>query len=384
MELAIRSVHHKRVESVFAGEWPEDRFPICEQAFASSVASEIFGKPMLTGSTELHFQEGLAWLKGDAAHEEFVEKVYRDTVELHRFFDYDILFLPWLMNLKPSGQIDEFTLAYGESGKEGYCVRRFDPASRTYGVIESKELDADQVVSFLRENIDFRSKRGFAPELSPLLARVLKEHGNEFVVAGGSGMAVPMRAGWLEATMLEPGLFKDWMQLNADDAIASIEVQAKAGIGLINGGGDFAFNNGPIYSPSFFDEVMAPQWKRIFDFCRKLGIRYVMRSDGNLWPVAESLFGKCKPHAYYEIDYDAGMRFGKLREAFPELVLFGNVSCDLLVNGTPEEVTQRTVECLEAAAPRYVGASSNSILHGTPPENVFALYDTVKKHKTNR
>ena len=42
---------------------------------------------------------------------------------------------------------------------------------------------------------------------------------------------------------------------------------------------------------------------------------YVMRSDGNLWPVARSLFGVARPQAYYECDYDAGMRFAELRAA---------------------------------------------------------------------
>ncbi|OGV50478.1 MAG: hypothetical protein A2017_01605 [Lentisphaerae bacterium GWF2_44_16] len=381
MKETMQSIHHKRIDAVFEGKYPEDRFPICEQAFASSVATKIFGRPMLTGSTELHFQESLAWLKGDAAHEDFLGKLYQDTIELHRFFDYDIFFLPWRLSAKPIKQIDDFTIAYGNPGEDGYCVRQFDPVSRTYGITESKELDPDGVIGLLKKNIELRNREKFHPELNPMLAKTQKEYGSEFVVAGGSGMAVPMQAGWLEASILEPGLFKEWMQINAEDAIASIEIQHKAGIKIINGGGDFAFNNGPVYSPAFFDEVMAPQWKRIFDFCRKLGVYYVMRSDGNLWPVAESLFTKCRPHAYYEIDYDAGMRFNELRKAFPELVLFGNVSCDLLINGTVDEIREKTMKCLEAAAPRYVGASANSILHGTPTENVFALYDTVKRYK---
>ena len=96
--------------------------------------------------------------------------------------------------------------------------------------------------------------------------------------------------------------------------------------------------------------------------------------------MAEDLFGWAKPHAFYECDYDAGMHFDKLRDAYPELVLMGNVSCDLLQRGTPDAVAARARACIEAAAPRVILASANSILHSTPSENVHALYEAAKSH----
>ena len=83
----------------------------------------------------------------------------------------------------------------------------------------------------------------------------------------------------------------------------------------------------------------------------------------------------------YEVDYDAGMHFDKLRRRFPEMVLIGNVSCDLLCRGTFDQVVHRTRECIDAAGPRVIAASSNSILHGTPVDNVYALFDTAKSYK---
>jgi uroporphyrinogen-III decarboxylase len=212
----------------------------------------------------------------------------------------------------------------------------------------------------------------------------MREHGDEYVIAGSSGMSVPMQEGWLEATALVPELVADYLDLQVERNLADIEAQHKAGIFIYNGGGDFAFKSGPIYSPKFFEKVMAPRWKRMFDRCRELGGYYVMRSDGDLWPVADKLFGWARPHAYYECDYDAGMRFADLRRAFPELVLMGNVSCALLLEGTPEQIRERTRECIEAAAPRVVAASANSILHGTPPENVYALYETARNYPVEK
>jgi len=338
------------------------------------------GRPMHTGSTELHYEEALAWMKGEAAHEDFAEQVYQDTVALHRYFDFDVFFLPWRMSARPARQVDEYAFLYGDPEGD-YSLYRFDPASRTYGLVKTNQAweNCDEVCEYIRRTLKEPSQTfPPAPVMDPFLERAQRELGNEFVVAGASGMAIPMKTGWLEATVLEPELVGEWLDFNLQGELTYLEAQKKAGITLINGGGDFAFNTGPIYSPVFFKNIMAPRWKKLFDKCRELELYYIMRSDGNLWPVADSLFGWAKPHAYYECDYDAGMRFSDLRSRFPDLVLMGNVSCDLMMRGTPQQIRDRIAECIQAAAPRTVAATANSILHGTPPENVMALYDAVK------
>lgn len=377
------SPHHRRIRAVFSGEWP-DRIPVCEQAFASSVASEILGRKVHTGSTELHYEETCSWLRGEAAHDEFVEQLYQDTVALHRALDLDILFLPWRMPQRPTRQVDGFSILYGDPAGDDWSIWRLDPGSKTYGMAEAAHPPPtfETVVANMQVALA-AGKLPQQPQPDPLLLRAVREYGGEFVVAGGCGMAVPMQPGWLEATALEPGLVGEYLDLTVEWNLALLEALHKAGIWLVNGGGDFAFNTGPIYSPRFFEKVMAPRWKRQFDRCRELGMAYIMRSDGNLWPVAEALFGRARPHAYYECDYDAGMRFAGIRKAFPELVLIGNVSCDLLCTGSPEEIRRRTLECIEAAAPRVIAASANSILHGTPVENVMALYNAAKNWRVS-
>jgi citrate lyase beta subunit len=56
---------------------------------------------------------------------------------------------------------------------------------------------------------------------------------------------------------------------------------------MIFGGGDFAANHGPFYSPQAFHELMLPRLKRIAQACHKHGLYYLFASDGNLWPVTE-------------------------------------------------------------------------------------------------
>lgn len=376
-----QSVHHKRVFAAFNGK-VHDRIPICEQAFASSVAGKFLGYEAYTGSTDIHYFEACAWLEGESCHQEFVEKVYADTLALHRYFDFDILFMPWRKAARPSRRVSETRILYGDPDGDDWELCEYDPESRTYGRIAwaRKENTYEDVCEIIRNMLKDAGKMEYAPRIHPFIKRALDEYGHEFVVSGDACMMIPMEPGWLEATVLDPALIEAYLDLQVEGLLKYLEAQHKGGIRLVNGGGDFAFNSGPMYSPAFFIKSVYPRWKRLFDFCREKGMFYVFRSDGNLWSVADYLFGDGNAHAYYECDYDAGMRFADLRARYPEVVLFGNVSCDLLVTGTPQEVSEVVVECIEGAFPRVVIGSSNSVLHGSPIENVIAMYETVKNY----
>jgi len=376
--------HKDRVMMAFRGEIP-DRVGIFEQAFASSVASEMLGRKVYTGSTSLHYEEAKAWVQGKAAHEEFLEKCYEDTIALAQHLELDALYMPWRIATRPSRQVDEFTFIYGDENSDDWYTMTFDPASQTYGKsMNSRPSAPVDVVSIMKEQI---SKLAAVPKptsenLNPMVVRAGREYGKEYAIpSSGAAIAIPMQVPWLEATILERELVEDYLDALTEWSISMLPVIKAAGVDYINGGGDFADNNGPIYSPIFYREVMSPRWHKIMSTCRELDLPYVMRSDGNLWPVADELFGKIRPHGYGEIDWAAGMDPKQLREAFPELVLFGNVPCGTtLIEGTPENVAETTMYVIDSAAPRLVLGSSNSILHGTPVDNVYAMFETAKTY----
>lgn len=374
-----QSAHQARVWAAFAGE-PPDRVPTCELAFASSVAGRVLGREVYTGSTDVMFAEACAWLDGESAHEEFLDRLFADTLDLHRHFDWDIFHPPWRRPQRPTRRLDEYRILYGDPDGEDWSIQRYDPGTRTFDECQrgGPAPTAESVMAHLRREIAARDRgRRAVPVLDPFLVRAVRECGHEFVVAGGAGMAVPMETAWLEVVALDPGLMADYLDVVLDDLLHQLRLQKEAGLRLMSGGGDLAFRSGPIYSPAFFRSVMLPRFTRVFDTCRELGLAYVMRSDGDLWPVAEDLFGRARPHAYGEVDYDAGMHFDELRERFPELVLMGNVSCDLLRRGSPDVVRRRARACVDAAWPRVIVCSANAVLHGTPIDNVYALYETA-------
>jgi len=127
---------------------------------------------------------------------------------------------------------------------------------------------------------------------------------------------------------------------------------------------------------------MLPRLQKVSELCNKLGVYHIFESDGNLWPVAGDLFVKSGIHGYIEIEGDAGMDLGWLKKEYGHLTLWGNLSTHLLRVGTIEEVIKETKNCIDKAAEcgGYVFSISNAILHGTPPENVLAMYKTAKEY----
>jgi hypothetical protein len=365
----------QRLRAVFTGQTP-DRVPVCEQGFASSVASKILGYEAFTGSTDLHYFEACAWMDGDTAHDEFEDKCFADVAALHRKLRYDIFFLPWRMRERPSKRLDETTFLYGDPDGDNWRVYTYDPHSRTYGLQKTARDgdDGETVLARIRQEVDGFDGTG-KPGVDEFLLRAVRELGDEFEVAGAAFCALPIQPAWLEAAALDPGLLTEWFKIQGYWQAAAIRAQAEAGIWLINGGGDLAFNTGLVYSPAFFRRAVLPSFQAHFNAARESGMQYIFRSDGNIWAITDDLFCSGGAAAYYEIEHEAGMTFDKLRARYPELVLFGNVGCDLLHSGTVDEVSARARWCVEQAAPRLVLGSANSILHGTPPENVWAMLD---------
>ena len=129
-----------------------------------------------------------------------------------------------------------------------------------------------------------------------------------------------------------------------------------------------------------FRRIVLPGLTRIVQACERLGMRYIFRTDGSTWKVADMLFTEAGCHGYGEIDYSAGMRLKDIRSAYPRLCLFGNVDCaGVLVSGTPNDVRRATADNLqETLGLGHVLGSSNSIVYETPPDNYLAMLDTAR------
>ncbi len=194
------------------------------------------------------------------------------------------------------------------------------------------------------------------------------------VVAGGAGLSLGLDEAHLIATVLEPGAVEDMLECSLAVGLAQLKAIARRGIKVVLGGGDMADKNGPIYSPEMFAHFMLPRWKKLGTCCRELGLHYVWRSDGNLWNVSDMLFLEAEMPGFGEVDFDATMTTARVRVRYPNLVIWANLSGDLLRRGTAEDAYRHSMELLAASqGRRYFHGCSNTVLPGTPPENVKAM-----------
>jgi len=373
------SARHRRCLDAIAGR-TVDRAPAYMPGIACSVASQILGRKAHTGTHSLHYAEVLAWWNGEAAHAEFEEQVSRDLVDIHRALDIDVCRFPWRMNVKPFAHPDENTFLIGDPDGD-YEVWKYVPESVSFGMVESHRA-TPPAEDDLRNEVG-KLEAWLAEELQnqPSLSAGYIEsaqalNGEFFVPYNGGGIAVPLDEENLMAMVLEPELVRRKLMVQAGAAIRLAEALASSPLPKVMiGGGDMADNRGPVYSQTCFEEVVLPAYRVLLDRCAELDVHYVFRTDGNLWSVADLLFGEAGCPGYGETDRDAGMTLGELRRRFPGLVVWGNVSSSLLQQGTAWQVKEESRRILdESGGTGYFQGCSNAIITGTPPENVEAMF----------
>ena len=368
---------------------PTDKVPIHNIGFSSRIASIILGREAYVGGGIQQWREAKALWQGEEAHQEYLERSERDAFDVSTALEHDILRLQyWRMSAKPTQRKDEYTFLYGDPEKN-WRLMRFDPGTELYQVIDQYPPKAEDTFETIEKEIEQaeRSLENYHPssEGSPHTRTLMEKYGRNWVVrVGGGGLGVSYSSRvWLEAIVARPDLVARYLDVQAERAVRSVEGIAAAGVKMVFGGGDFAADHGPFYSPKSFHDLMLPRLRRITDACHKYGLYYLFASDGNLWPVADDLFGNSGVDGYYEIDGKAGMDLRKLRQRFSYLTLIGNISSHTLHTGTKEDVIRETMSCLDEArrSRGIIVGVSNYILPGTPEENLWAMIETMKEYR---
>ena len=370
----------ERVYAMLSGRTP-DRVALFEKSVYASVGSKILGRPAVTGGTTIHRDEAEAWLRGDAVHDEFVERMYNDYGELVRLLKYDCIKIPWRMAARPTRKLSEYDYLYGDAEGGDWLVMRYDPESEHCGIVDSAATRRS--IDELRREVkraEESAANAVVPEPPALLKRLVRDYGDTHAVIGGVSVTIPLDENWLAATALDPGLVAASLDAQLEYAILEAKAQAAIGVRLLLAGNDCADNRGVIYGPKVFRDIYLPRFKRLLDEIHRLGCWAVMTSDGNLWPIADMLFDEAGLDCYGEVDWTAGMDLGKLKPRYPKVTYWGNVPTSLIQNGTHAEVLDAAHYCIKSVGDkRLILGSSNSILPGSPPENVWALAEAVEK-----
>lgn len=373
------AARHQRCLNAIAAQ-PGDRAPTYIPAIACEVASKILGRPAHTGTGSLHYAEVSAWAKGGAAHAEFEARLCQDIIELHRILDIDVIRMPWRMNIRPSAQLDDNTFVFGDlNGDHRVC--RYNPQTADFGelrrVVVTPPTETDPAIILEQLEKDLATIQSAAPDVPSSWLDFYQMAGDEFfVVYTGGGVTVGMSEQDLMDLALIPKVVGCSLMLQSSRAIRQAEGLIQHGCPRVMlGGGDLASNTGLLYSPKQFREVVLPAYRHLTDRMNALGVHYAFRSDGNLWSIADMLFQEAACPGYGETDRDAGMTVAKLRQRYPGLVIWGNMSSALLQRATPQQVRDESRRILdESGGVGYFHGCSNAIVNGTPPENVEAMF----------
>ena len=330
----------------------------------------------------------MALWNGPAAHDEFVERTRQDAIEIALALDHDLVRPTyWRLNEKPAARVDEFTFRY-ESADGSWHTMRLDPATELYNTIaespkpELQLEDLEEIAESLEQAVE---KYQPTEEEFADLIYVLKRVGQEREVrAPGPGLAIPVNEpAWLEATLLRPDLVARYLDVQVARAKKVIPFITGLGAVMLFGGGDFASDKGPMYSPRIFHDLMLPRLQVLSDYCHRAGAYHFFGSDGNLWPVAEDLYGRSGIDRHYEVDRRAGMTAREIHRRYPNITMAGDIPSHTLHTGTRQAVVAETRACLEEAREtgKVISGCSNMIVSETPDENVLAMLETIAKFR---
>jgi Uroporphyrinogen decarboxylase (URO-D) len=362
--------------------------PINHRGFSGKIGSYILGRDAFVGGGIQQWREAKSWHEG--WHDEFLDRSFRDAVDVSLRTNQDIMRPEyWRAPECPTRKIDEYTYLYEHGEQKDWRILRHDPVSEqtSYFYYHPRECTLDDLRELVKKLE--KTEAGYKPseEDFVLQVRAQKEYGEEKMVEAFGGMEVGLPLAdinvWLEAMLLDPGLVKALISLQVIRCKKNIEFLSGLGFECFLGGMDFASDHGPMYSLKLFRELILPGLIEVVNFCHEHKVYYFFASDGDLWPVADALFGESGIDCYFEVDKRAGMGLKELREQYPQLTLMGNISSWTLSQGSREDVENEALGCLEDAK-KYGGiivGISNYFQPETPYENVDILLETIEKNR---
>jgi len=379
----------ERIEAAFQKQ-PTDQVPIHHISCCSEVASALLGRDAHVGGGKQQWREAVAHWQGADAHQEFVERSFQDALDLARVLQNDLVRVTyWRYNRKPTERLDENTFLYAHGDEEHWRVLRYDPESEQCHIFP---YHAEVRPSFdsLAASVDAQERAvvDYTPEESNFAFEIRAQRllGDQYPIrVGAASLGIPLTNTdvWLEAMLLRPDIVEKLLDVQVEYAKRNVAFLSRLGFRYFFGGLDFAGNDRPMYSPRIFHELLLPRIKTVSEVCERAGGYHLYASDGDLWSVADDLFGAGGVHGYYEIDRRAGMDLAELRRRFPHLTLIGNISSHTVHLGSRQDIVAEAMSCLQEAkrSRGVIVGVSNAFVPGTPMENVETLLETIRHHR---
>jgi len=147
-------------------------------------------------------------------------------------------------------------------------------------------------------------------------------------------------------------------------------------------GNDFGSQMGPLVGPRQFERFLLPHLRRLIELGHEYGLKVQLHCCGGVEPLLPLVVAAGLDGLHAVQPSCRGMDLAPLKAAFGRRLVFNGAidSQQVLIEGTPQLVRERTREVLAVMAPGggYIaGASHDYILEETPVENVLAMFDAV-------
>ena len=183
--------------------------------------------------------------------------------------------------------------------------------------------------------------------------------------------------------VLDPEFVHELMDKVLEMSIRMARNAIRAGADAIVVADDYAGNDSPFFSPGIAKEFVIPRLKRMVDAIHEEGGKVIKHSDGNLWPILDSIV-ETGVDGLNPMEPVAGMDIGEVKRRYGHRVcLIGNVDCGyVLSQAGPEEVEAAVRECIHKAAPGggFILSSSNAIHSSVKPENYRTMIEEARRY----
>lgn len=178
----------------------------------------------------------------------------------------------------------------------------------------------------------------------------------------------------------EPELAEYLMKISADYSCRICEHLVDLGIEVIVIGDDYANNDALLMNPVMFREQVMPHLSRLIRHAKKLGLKVIKHSDGDLRAILQDLLDT-GIDCLDPIDERGNMHLAELKKQYGSRIAFkGNVDCvSTLVDQPLEQVRMETARCIlnGSIGGGHIISSSNSIHSGIRPDNYKFFIETV-------
>ncbi len=365
----------ERVQNVFAHKIP-DRVPVDLSGRSSAIEDGAYA--------DLKRYLGM---EDTSPAENFIRSHAVVSEEILELFQVDTRYVrsvpPASWERKPDGEY--FTDAWNVPWKKAEGSAYYDISRFIHRDIESEDIDAIAWPELLSD--------AMADDITAQ-ARSLAENTGYSVITDTLGSAM------FETAWYMRGFEQFLVDMMTDEVFAMkyltkiLELQISAYDKLLTRAGafidavfvtdDLASQDSLLMSSDLYRRVIAPYHKELFSFIQSKGTEIIYHSCGAVYSLLKDLVESGVTVLHPVQLSAAGMDAKVLRAEFGSRIVFWGGGCNsqkTLQFGTVQEVRDEVKQRLELLAPGggYIFAPEHCIQPGTPPENIVAMFETVKE-----